>query len=204
MTMNERCDAAYKQVVWDHCYDALAEAGFTRFRKEGVDWPFGNGFHCWVGLNAAIEPEYIQINPFVGVHAVPIEKFWNGLKVGKYPGKYNRGYATYAVHMGELALKERAFRFTRQADVAAEAARLARLYVRVGLPYAESMADYERLLPLLQSRIPMLGAYPERVASCLYLMDRREEARAFVEDFLKEQPDYFEGFAIPFLKLLAN
>ena len=201
MTTNERCDAAYKRVVRQHCYDALVEAGFTRFRKDGVDWPLGNGFHCWVGLNTAIEPTYIEINPFVGVHVIPIEKL-TAIKSGKYPKIYNRGLATFAVHMGELVPTERVFRFTRQTDIATEAARLARLYVSVGLPYAESMTDYERLLSLLQSRIPQLGGYPESVAACLYLMDRKTEARAFVEDFMTQQPDYFKGFALPFLKLL--
>ena len=204
MTTNERRDVTYKQLVWQHCYDALTEVGFTRFRKEGVDWPFGNGFHCWVGLNTAIELEYVEINPFVGVHVVSIEKLWSSLKTGKYPGKYSRSTATYAVHMGELVPKERVFRFTRETDIATEAARLARFYVNVGLPYAESMASYERVLPLLQSRISRLGAYPERVASCLYMMDRKEEARAFVEDFVKQHRDYFEGFAVPFLKLLIH
>lgn len=204
MTTSQPCDAAYKKVVLQHCYDALTEAGFTRFRKNGVDWPFGNGFHCWIGLNTAIDPDYIQINAFVGVHAVPIEKLWTSLKTGKYPGKYSRSSATYAAHMGELAPKEPAFRFTGQADVVAEATRLARLYVHVGLPYAESVASYEHLLPLLQSRASRLGAYPERVASCLHLMDRKGEARAFVDDFVKLQPDYFGGFAIPFLKMLTH
>jgi len=204
MTTNEHCDAAYKHIVLMQCYDELARAGFTRFRKENVDWSFGNGFHCWVGLNSAVEREYVGINPFIGVHVVPIEKLWGGLKVGKYPGKYSRSTATYAVHMGELAPKEYAFRFTRQTDVEAEAARLARLYVTVGLPYAQSMASYELLLPLLQERLPMLGGYPERVASCLYLMDRKDEARAFTEEFLEQQRDYFEGFAVPFLKLLTH
>lgn len=203
MTMNERCDAAYKQVVRQHCYDALAEAGFTRFRKEGVDWPMEHGFHCWVGLNTAIEPEYIAINPFVGVHVVPIEKLIS-IKIGKYPMKYDRRVATYAVHMGELTPKEQAFRFTRQTDVAAEAARLARLYADVGLSYALSIGTYELLLPLLRDRVPMLGAYPERVASCLYLMGRKDEARSFVEEFLKEHRDYFEGFAVPFLKMMSD
>jgi len=200
MTTEECCDATYKKIVRQHCYDALTEAGFARFRKEGVDWPFGNEFHCWVGLNTVVEPKYVEINPFVGVHVVPIMKLYTSLE-GR---EYNRGVATYAVHMGELVPKERAFRFTRQTDVAAEAARLARLYVGVGLPYAESMADYERLLPLLQGRVPTFGGYPQRVASCLYLMDRKDEARAFVEDFVKQQPDYFEGFAVPFLKLLTH
>ena len=204
MNTIERCDAAYKRVVLLKCYEALAAAGFTHYRKEDVDWPLGNGFHCWVGLNTGLEKEYVRINPFVGVHVVPIEKLWTSLKTGKYPGKYNRGYATYAVHMGELAPHEPVFEFTRQTDIEVEAARLARLYVNVGLPYAQSIASYEQLLPLLQSRIPMLGGYPESTAACLYLMDRKDEARAFVEDFLKDHRDYFEGFAVPFLKLLTH
>lgn len=204
MSAVEKCDAAYKRVVLLKCYEALEAAGFARYRKEDVDWPLSNGFHCWVGLNTGLEPEYVEINPFVGVHVVPIEKLWTSKKTGKYPGKYSRSTATYAVHMGELVPKEPVFRFTRQTDVEAEAARLARLYVSIGLAYAKSIGSYEQLLPLLQERAPMLGAYPERVAACLYLMDRKDEARSFVENFLKEHRDYFEGFAVPFLKLLAH
>lgn len=204
MNAMQPCDATYKRAVLLKCYDALAAGGFTRYRKENVDWPLEDNFHCWVGLNTGSEKEYVEINPFVGVHVVPIEKFWTGMKAGKYPGKYNRGHATYAMHMGELAPNEPVFHFTRQTDVDTEAARLVRLYASVGLAYAKSIASYERLLPLLQSRVPMLGAYPERVAACLYLMDRKDEARTFVENFLKDHRDYFEGFAVPFLKLLTH
>lgn len=196
----ERCDAAYKRIVLLKCYDALEAVGFMRFRKEGVDWPLGNGFHCWVGLNNAVEPAYVSVNPFVGAHVVPIMKMYTSLE-GR---KYSRRTATYAVHMGTLSPHEPVFEFTRQTDVEAEAARLACLYATVGLSYAQSIASYERLLPLLRERVPMLGAYPERVATCLYLMDRKEEARTFVEDFLETHRDYFEGFAIPFLKRLTH
>jgi hypothetical protein len=204
MSSNRSCDAGYKHVVLLKCYEALEAAGFDRFRKEGVDWPLENGFNCWVGLNTALERDYVEINPFVGVHVVPIEKLWTSKKTGKYPGKYNRGHATYALHLGHLAADETAFRFAPPMDVDVEAARLARLYSSVGLTYARSIASYERLLPLLQERAGMLGAYPERVACCLYLMGRKEEARAFVEDFLPKNREYFEGFAVPFLKKLSE
>jgi hypothetical protein len=161
-------------------------------------------FHCWVGLNTNLEKEHFDINPFVGVHVVPIEKLWTGLKTGRYPGKYNRSHATYAVHMGEIATNELIFRFTPETDVDYEAKRLARLYSEVGLSYALSIGSYERLLPLLRERVPMLGAYPERVACCLYLMGRKEEARLFVQDFLQDHHDYFGGFAVPFLKQLMH
>ena len=159
-----------------------------------------HGFHCWVGLNTGLEKEHLDINPFIGVHVVPIMKLYTSLE-----GRgYSRSTATYAVHMGELTPKEQVFRFTRKTDVAAEADRLARLYADVGLSYALSIGTYELLLPLLRDRVPMLGAYPERVASCLYLMGRKDEARSFVEEFLKEHQDYFEGFAVPFLKMLND
>jgi hypothetical protein len=193
----EKCDAAFKQAVLLKCYDALEATGFTRYRKQAVDWPMQNGFHCWVGLNTALEKEYVGINPFVGVHVVPIMKLYTDLE----RRKYDRGTATYALHMGLLIPKEPVFRFTRQTDIAAEANRLAGIYADVGLSYALSIGTYERLLPLLRERVPMLGGYPERVASCLYLMDRKEEARSFVEEFLGEHRDYFEGFAVPFLKM---
>lgn len=200
MSAVEHCDAAFKREVLLKCYDALEAVGFTRYRKEAVDWPMEHGFHCWVGLNTGLEKEHLDINPFVGVHVVPIMKLYTSLE-GR---KYSRSTATYAVHMGELAPKTEAFCFTRQTDVAAEANRLARLYADVGLSYALSIGSYERLLPLLRERVPMLGAYPERVASCLYLMGRKEEARSFVEEFLRDHRDYFEGFAVPFLKLLTH
>jgi len=200
MTATQRCDAVYKQAVLLKCYDALAAAGFTRYRKEDVDWPLENGFHCWVGLNTALYAEYVQINPFVGVHVVPIMKLYTALE-GR---KYSRSIATYAMHMGLIAPHEPVFKFTRQIDIDAEATRMARLYAGPGLAYAKSIATYENLLPLLQDRVPMLGAYPERVAACLYLMGRKHEAQSFVENFLQSNRDYFEGFAVPFLELVTS
>lgn len=191
-----RCDAAYKQTVLLKCYDALASVGFTRYRKEHVDWPLWDGFHGWIGLNTDLQKEYVQINPFVGVHVIPIMKFYTSIEgLG-----YRRSTATYALHVGLIKPKEPVFKFTRQTDIEVEASRLARLCSGAGLTYARSIASYEQLLPLLQERIPMLGAYPERVAACLYLMGRKGEARTFVENFFKDNRDYFEGFAVPFLK----
>lgn len=204
MKPTQQCDAAFKQAVLVKCYDALAAVGFTRFRKEAMDWPLDGDFHCWVGLNSALESEHVDINPFGGVHVVPIEKCWTVLKIGKYPGKYSRTVATYARHMGELTPDEPMFRFTHSTDVDAEADRLARLYASAGLAYARSISTFELLLPLLQGRIEMRGAYPERVASCLYLMGRKKEAGDFVRRYLVDNRDYFEGFAVPFLKVLDH
>lgn len=195
-----RCDASFKRYVLLSCYEALASVGFVRYRKEAVDFPVADGFHAWVGLNNTLESDHVEISPFVGIHVVPIMSFYTRLE----QRKYDRGIATYAVHMGDLAPNELAFKFSVETDVQAEAARLARLYLSVGVPYAESIASYERLLPLLQERVPMLGGYPERVASCLYLMGRLDDARHFVETFLASHEEYFRNFAVPFLKLTVH
>ena len=195
------CDAAYKKTVRLACYDALEWEGFSRFRKEDVDWPLGDGFHAWVGLNTGLYASHVEINPHVGVHVIPIEKLWHSLDKGKYATKYNRGYATYAIHMGEIAPNEDVFHFARNTDIRSEARRLARLYASVGLDYAKSIANYEVLLPLL-SDFDRLGTYPQRVSCCLYLMGRVAEARAFTEDFLGKERDSFVGFARPFLRMI--
>lgn len=193
------CDAVFRNEILSKCLDALEAQGFTRFRKQNIDWPICDGFHAWVGLNTGMYEDYIEVNPFVGIHVVPIMRMYSELE-GR---KYNRGYATYAIHMGEIAENEDAFRFTRSTDLESEADRLSRLYATIGLDYASSISNYEALLPLLNDRLDMLGGYPERVACCLYLMGRRDEARSFTEAFRLKEPGYFEGFAAPFLKMLA-
>lgn len=182
------------------CYSALEKAGFERFLKEGVDWPIVDGFHCWVGLNTAVNPGQVEIVPFVGLHVVPLEKLAAQLK-GK---RYVRGIATFALPMGDLegACEERAFVFTAsQSDefIADEAGRLASLYATVGLSFAQSIASYDELLPLLKMRLGMLGGYPESYACCLRLMGREGEAVAFVEDFVMQEPEYFSAFTATFL-----
>lgn len=202
-----RCDAQFKKAVMLKVYDAFEAAGFTRFRKEGVDWPLHDGFHAWVGLNTALYPDRVDITPNVGVHVVPIHKLYTSLDKGKYVTPYDRRVATYAINIGTLdaAGDERAFAFGPQqseAFIDAECRRLARIYATAGLEYARSIASYEALLPLLQENVDSLGGYPERVACCLYLMGRKTEARQFVEEFLERHRDYFEGFAVPFLAML--
>lgn len=73
------------------------------------------------------------------------------------------------------------FRVTRHSDVDAVLGRLVRLYCRVGVAYAKSIAKYEALLPLLRSRVGLMPEYPQRTAACLYLMGRANEARSVTE-----------------------
>jgi hypothetical protein len=157
-----------------------------------------------VGINAAADRDCVEVSPFVGVHAVSIEKLWTRLKRGEYPGRYDRGVATYALHLGELVPNVRAFHFVDETDVDLETERLAALYHGVGVSFAQSISSYERLLPLIEGRVEWLGGYPERVACCLYLMGRISDAREFTERFLQTERDYFEGFALPFIQTIDD
>lgn len=195
----------FTNAVRIQCYDALEAAGFTRFRKEGVDWPLHPGFHAWIGLNTGVHNDHVRINPFVGVHVEPIERLWTSMTSGRYVTKYDRGVATYAIHLGHLdggmpfivcAEDEPA------ASIKAKCSELAQTYRRVGLPYSQSIASYEALLPLFRKRLSSLGANPEKYAACLYLMGDLKGSLTFCQNFLEEHRDYFESFAIPFLEFL--
>lgn len=197
------CDAKFKKQIYLKCCDALEAEGFTRYRKEEVDWPLHDGFHAWVGLNTALYPDRVEILPFVGVHVVPIWKLIADLE----DSTYDRRIATYGTNIGllESIADERAFAFAphqSEGFIESECQRLAHLYATAGLDYSRSIASYEALLPLLQEHVDRLGGYPERVASCLYLMGRKAEARTFIESFPEKYQDYIEGFAKPFLELL--
>jgi hypothetical protein len=106
--------------------------------------------------------------------------------------------------LGEIRPGEKAFRFSRGSSIEAEARRLAALYVDYGVPYAHSIASFEKLLPLLEGRVAMLGAFPERYATCLHLMGNTQRAREFVTEFVHAHPSYFEGFADPFLATIQH
>lgn len=200
-----KCNAAFKRDIYMQMMEDFAQNGFTRFRKENVDWPFSSDFHCWVGLNTALYSHLVEINPNVGVHAPIIHKLYTQLS----ERKYSRSTATYAITLGEIKAiaNEMAFAFTpdqSEGFVRSEIGRLVQLYVQFGLPYALSIASYDALLPLLKVRIPRLGGYPERYACCLYLMGRKSDAYDFCANFLEMGKPSFETFGKNFLRMIRG
>ena len=193
----------FKKEIINKCCQALADVGFTRYRKYDVDLPFDDNFHCWAGLNTGLYSDHLEISPFIGIHVVRLAKL---ASLGSL--KYDRATATYAVHLGTLdcAKDETAFFFRPEWSerlLASEARRLAQLYASCGMGFARSIASYDALLPLLEERVPWLGGYPQRVAACLYLMGQKDRAREFTQAFLAAEPAYFERFARPFLNMLS-
>lgn len=195
-------NAKFKATIRSDCLVALEKRGFTRFRKDNVDWPFNQDFSCWVGLNSVIGRECIELNPFVGIHATSIAKLYSKLS----DLRYDRRIATFAIHMGEIVPREQVFDFTHE-NAQSETERLAELYKGIGLEYAASISSYDALLPLLKSRLKMLGGYPQRYACCLYLMGREQEAVNFINEFKctsAQNLNYISKFSDAFLKLTPH
>lgn len=201
---NRKCNAAFKRSILLQCYDAMEAEGFTRFDRLGVDWPLDSNFHCWIGLNAALYPDRVELVPNVGLHVTSIEQLFCTLDEGEYSTKYNRGIATYAINLGSIdeIADERAFTFGPEQSeffVQSECARLAKIYATFGLDYVKSIASYEALEPLLKEQVETLGGNPERFASCLYFMGREGEAKDFLINFPEKYKKFIQGFSLPFL-----
>lgn len=186
------------KAVLEACEDALVRHGFKRLRRHSVAWAFSPDFLGWIGLNVGNYPTHVQINPFVGIHCVPLMKLYKESSENKYqPKKYQLGrYATYAVHLGEVCDEGLGgFIFPEGADIEPVAEELAVAVREHGVPYMQTLTSYEALLPLLRGREPMLGGYPERVAVCLMVLGRQAEALAYLDAKLEEyrkNPRYTE------------
>lgn len=194
--------------VEDACEAALVNVGFRRLRRGTIIWEISPNFWGWVGLNRGIHGNSVRVNPFVGVHAVDVMKFCAQFDEMKY---VKGAYATYAIHLGELLPTELTFDFQDEKNISGEAARLAKNIAATGLNYMRSIASYEALLPLLESRMPMLGGYPERYAAALYLGGKHDAARNFVAEvlsreggFTKFSSEFFVKFSANFLNKIEN
>ena len=181
------------KAVSEACDDALVRHGFKRLRRHSVAWEFSQEFLGWIGLNVGNYPTHVQINPFVGIHCVPLEKFVQEIRGNKYK---LGDITTYAVHLGEVCPEGLGgFLFPEGSDIEPVAERLAVAVRQHGVPYMQTLASYEALLPHLRERESMLGGYPERVAVCLVLLDRQSEALAYLDAKLAEyqkNPRYSE------------
>jgi hypothetical protein len=188
------------------CYRALARSGFIRHAPDALDWPLSPSFHVWLGLHArrvaATDPDLVEVEPWIGIHAVTVERLWTRLKVGPYRSTYRRHVATFAVPLLPLGSEAEPCLLSAAVADRAVLSRLVDLCRRVGLPFALSIASLDALAPLLEDRTEALGGNPERLASMLLLMGRDGEARRFIEAFRVRHPGYFGGFAGPALALL--
>lgn len=194
-------DKAFIRDVEDVCETALINVGFKRMRRGTIIWEISPDFWGWVGLNRGIHGDVVRINPFVGVHAVKVMKL-----CAQFDGtEYIKGeYATYAIHLGELLANEPTFEFQDGKDTQGEAERLAQSVGGAGLQYMQSIANYEALLPLLESRMSMLGGFPERYAASLYLSGTHDSARKFVATVLDETSNLAKVSSNFFAKFYAN
>ncbi len=201
-------DRKFVNRVEKACDLALVQNGFERPRAGTRFFRLNEDFLGWVGLNKGNHADFLRINPFIGIHCIPVMK----LKAELAGEKYKEGnFATVSIHMGEIAPEIDQFIFTSDTDIEQEANRLAREIVTHALPWMRSRANFEAIIPLLKEKVEMLGGYPERYALALYLSGSTEKAKNFV----LERTDIFdpnydgpyslcEKFGKPFLEMLEG
>jgi hypothetical protein len=201
-------DRQFVDLALTHCEHALVKRGFRRLRKHKVALDITADWLGWLGLNTGNYSSHLLINPFVGIHCIPMMRL-----IAELGGeRYKLGHlATFAVHLGCLCPDEDAIIFTPDSDVREVAERLAFVVQKYGVPYMRELANFETTLKALLTRVESFGGYPQRVAVVLYLMGKPEEARVFVNErqaeYLIESRDVrdiFDRFAAPFIKLLTH
>ena len=89
----------FKKLILHGCLEALKEKGFHILRSGNATKEINNDFLVWLGLNVGVYDSHIEINPFIGVHCIPIMKLVSEME----NEKYQKGrYATYAIHLGNI------------------------------------------------------------------------------------------------------
>ena len=76
------------------CEAALIAHGFRRLRRHEVALDISNDFLGWVGLNTGNYATHVKVNPFVGIHCIPLMRMIANLESQKYRVG---SVATYAV-----------------------------------------------------------------------------------------------------------
>ncbi|MCP4984790.1 MAG: hypothetical protein GY928_01625 [Colwellia sp.] len=172
-------DTTFVRLVEDCCDKALCALGAKRPRRGTRFFEINKDVLCWVGLNQGKHENFVRINPFVGIHIIPVMKLES-----EFDGvKYKKGdYATISVHLGELCPDVDDFKFYEGMDIQAEAERLAETVFEFGLEFAKQYDNVESVIPKLIPLVPKLGGYPERLAISYYLSGNKAETESFISE----------------------
>jgi hypothetical protein len=153
------------------CYEALRAEGFDVPKRDLIRIALSDEFFGWVGLNEGVHPEFVRINPFIGVHAVKVQKLFSEVR-GK---KYTLGESpTIVVHLGEIAPKILEFLFENEGVMRAEAGRLATEIRSSGLKWMKENARYDAIIKILDGEKGSLGGKPEKLAIAKFVSGGRQ------------------------------
>ena len=198
----------FANFVEKECTKALVREGFESPRMRTRYIQLNEEFLGWVGLNRGNYADYLQINPFIGIHCIPIMKMVKELQGAKY--KIGET-ATFAIHMGEIAPNVKQYIFQDETNITEVATRLSAEIMEFALPWMTKNASFESLLPKIEQKVDMLGGNPQWYASGLFLSGQEQNAKEFVQKrtdlFDKEdhgQYSIYYRFAEPFFEMVER
>lgn len=201
MSASPHSDTINKDNIRSALFDELIIRGHTLYSKDVIGIDFGGGFFSWIGVPCnKIDNSTVEILINIGIHSVNIEKMWIKLR-NSSAIKYSRRVASYSVPIDLLVESLKIDHNFNADNYKSKSKEFADLIVSYGNEFSRSISSYDDLLPYLKGRVPMLGAYPERYACCLYFLGRLAEAKDFVAMIDKEKPAYFGDFANNFARL---
>lgn len=173
----------FRDEVDSAVYRALGAFGFQLQRRGSPCIRIDDSFYGWVGLNRSGVGDAVRIDPFIGVHCVPVMRMFYELDFYRNPKpKYVIGdTATISIHIGMLSSELRPFIFESDEPLESEAGRLAESVVKYGLPWMRAHASLNGILDRLREREAILNGVPERIAITLFLLGQFEELIAYLD-----------------------
>ncbi len=173
----------FRDEVDSACDRAFESFGFQSRRRGSPRIRIDDDFYGWVGLNRSGVGDAVRIDPFIGVHCVPVMRMFYELDFYRNPKpKYLIGdTATISVHIGAFASELRPFIFKSDKPLENEAGRLAESIVKYGLPWMRAHASLNGILARLREREAILNGVPERIAITLFLLGRFEDLIAYLD-----------------------
>jgi hypothetical protein len=198
MNRTEIAESTERQVK-----EELLRAGFERIDSRRVCLRIDANFLGWVGLNRGTVDGHLRVNPFVGVHSIPLMRAYYMARGERY---VVGDVATFAQHLGEITPRATDFIVPDEASVAPVASDIATAITTHGVPFMRQIANYEALVTLLEPLAARFGGNPQKLALALHFQGKDAEAKALVlktrSQLASEDPvlrESFEKFAAAFL-----
>lgn len=170
--------------IRDSCTREFSSRGYAKSKHGLFHIEVTKDFFGWIGLNEGVHSDRININPFVGIHCMPIEKM-----LAKCKGRrYRVGeIATFADHFGYVAPEAPGyqFRFFRNEPVEPLAKQLVEVVDDFARPAVVSQANYGSLISLLKEREARGGGVPEALAVAYYMTEGVESAQLYLDRIIE-------------------
>lgn len=170
--------------VENACDLAFVEGGYRRPRRGTILWELDDDFLGWIGLNTGNHSDYVDVYPFVGIHAKKLE-----ILFCQFSGeKYKLGdHATISKSIIDISPEFEIQRFLKDSkSINKRAKKLFDLVNPVAQEYFINNSSYADVLEELEKLQHMGGGIPEKVSMIYHLSNEVDMAISHLRSKVKE------------------